>query len=63
MTAFFVWNMVIKKIGAIDSSNYLYLEPVLSMIIGAVWLGEPVGWIAVAGCAMVLLGVILVEKK
>jgi drug/metabolite transporter (DMT)-like permease len=55
--------MVIKKIGAIDSSNYLYLEPVLSMIIGAVWLGEPVGWIAVAGCAMVLLGVILVEKK
>ncbi len=63
MAAFFVWNMVIKKIGAIDSSNYLYLEPVLSMIIGAVWLGEPVGWIAVAGCAMVLLGVILVEKK
>ena len=63
MAAFFIWNMVIKKIGAIGSSNYLYLEPVLSMIIGAVWLGEPVGWIAIVGCAMVLLGVILVEKK
>lgn len=63
MVAFFVWNLVIKKIGAISASNYLYLEPIVSIIIGAIMLGEKVGLVACVGCALVLLGVIMVEKK
>ncbi|MBR5101909.1 MAG: DMT family transporter [Muribaculaceae bacterium] len=63
MAAFFVWNHVIKKIGAISSSNYLYLEPVVSIIYGFILFGEKPGVIALAGCALVLLGVIIVEKK
>lgn len=63
MAAFFAWNLVIKKIGAISASNYLYLEPVVSIVIGVIVLNEKVGLIAVAGCALVLLGVIMVEKK
>lgn len=63
MAAFFAWNLVIKKIGAISASNYLYLEPVVSIVIGVIVLNEPVGFVAVIGCALVLLGVIMVEKK
>ena len=63
MAAFFIWNLIIKKIGAISASNYLYLEPVVSIVIGILMLGEPVGLVAVAGCALVLMGVIMVEKK
>ena len=62
MAAFFIWNLVIKKIGAIRSSNYLYLDPVISIIIGVIVLNERVGAVAVVGCALVLLGVIMVEK-
>lgn len=62
MAAFFIWNLVIKKIGAIRSSNYLYLDPIVSIIMGAIVLNEKVGLVAVIGCALVLLGVILVEK-
>ena len=62
MAAFFIWNLVIKKIGAIRSSNYLYLDPIVSIIIGVIVLNERVGIVAVVGCALVLLGVILVEK-
>ena len=62
MAAFFIWNLVIKKIGAIRSSNYLYLDPVISIIIGVIVLNERVGMVAVVGCALVLLGVIMVEK-
>lgn len=62
MAAFFIWNLVIKKIGAIRSSNYLYLDPIVSIIIGVIVLNERVGLIAVVGCALVLLGVIIVEK-
>ena len=62
MAEFFIWNLVIKKIGAIRSSNYLYLDPVISIIIGVIVLNERVGAVAVVGCALVLLGVIMVEK-
>ena len=62
MAAFFIWNLVIKKIGAIRSSNYLYLDPIVSIIMGVIVLKERVGLVAVVGCALVLLGVILVEK-
>ena len=63
MAAFFIWNLVIKKIGAINSSNYLYLEPVVSIIYSVVIFGEQPGLVAVIGCALVLLGVVIVEKK
>lgn len=62
MAAFFIWNLVIKKIGAIRSSNYLYLDPIVSIVIGVIVLNERVGMVAVTGCALVLLGVIIVEK-
>lgn len=62
MAAFLIWNFVIKKIGAIRSSNYLYLDPVISIIIGVIVLHERVGIVAVVGCTLVLLGVIMVEK-
>ena len=63
MAAFFVWNLVIKKIGAINSSNYLYLEPVVSIIYGVIIFSEKPGLVAIVGCALVLLGVVIVEKK
>ncbi len=62
MAAFFIWNLVIKKIGAIKSSNYLYLDPIISIVMGVIMLGETVGMVAVVGCALVLIGVIMVEK-
>ncbi len=62
MAAFFIWNLVIKKIGAIRSSNYLYLDPIVSIVMGVIVLNERVGMVAVIGCALVLIGVIFVEK-
>lgn len=62
MAAFFIWNLVIKKIGAIRASNYLYLDPIISIIMGVILLGEKVTTIAVLGCTLVLVGVIMVEE-
>ena len=63
MAAFFLWNVVIKKIGTIKASNYLYLDPVVSIVAGVILIQEPVGLVAMLGCALVLLGVIIVEKS
>ena len=63
MAAFFLWNVVIKKIGTIKASNYLYLDPVVSIVAGVILIQGPVGLVAMLGCALVLLGVIIVEKS
>ena len=63
MAAFFLCNVVIKKIGTIKASNYLYLDPVVSIVAGVILIQEPVGLVAMLGCALVLLGVIIVEKS
>lgn len=63
MLGFYVWTLVTKAIGTINSSNYLYLSPIISLIAAALILGERVGALGLLGCAMILGGVIIVERK
>jgi hypothetical protein len=62
MLAFFLWGRVTKGIGAISSSTYLYLDPIVSLIAAAIVLDERVGLVGLAGCALILLGIIIVER-
>lgn len=54
---FALWSLVIKKIGAMASSNYIYLNPVSTVVISALFLNEPMTWLACLGSALILLGV------
>jgi drug/metabolite transporter (DMT)-like permease len=60
---FAVWNRVLKEIGIVASSNYIYLNPVFTMIAAALVLDERITWIAVAGLVLIALGLWLAEKK
>lgn len=62
MLAFFLWGRVTKGIGAISSSTYLYLDPIVSLVAAAIVLDERVGLVGLAGCALILLGIIIVER-
>ena len=63
MLAFFVWGEVTVRLGAILTANYLYLSPVIS--VAAAWCiyGETIGAIGLLGCALVLAGIIMVERR
>ncbi len=63
MLAFFVWGEVTVRLGAILTANYLYLSPVIS--VAAAWMvyGETIGAVGLLGCALVLAGIILVERR
>lgn len=56
--AFIVWNIAIKRLGTVTTSNYLYFQPVVTLIVAAVVLGEVITWIGYTGCALILLGVV-----
>ncbi len=63
LVCFAVWNRVIKEIGIVASSNYIYLNPVFTMAAAALVLGERITWIAVAGLVLIAAGLWLAERK
>lgn len=58
----FTWYWSIKLINVSKASTILLLAPVISLILGAVWLGEPVPEIQILGSALILIGAYFVAK-
>ena len=59
---FALWSFVIKKIGAISASNYIYLNPVSTVVASALVLHEHMTILAFMGAGSILLGVYIVSK-
>ena len=57
LVCFAVWNVVLKRLGTVTASNYIYLNPVFTLIGSAVVLGERLTPMAWAGVALILGGV------
>lgn len=57
--AYLIWYTAIQAIGVARTSLYSNLVPVAAMSVAAVWLGEPVTPIKIAGTAAVLAGLFL----
>ena len=63
LACFIVWNLVMSKLGNVTSTNYVYLNPVFTLITAAVILGERLTPMSFLGCAAILAGVILAGRK
>lgn len=57
MFAYLMWAVIIGKIGAVKASNYMYFQPVVTLVFSFLILGEKISIIGYTGCAMILLGV------
>lgn len=60
---YMTWNIVIKRLGAVDATNYLYINPIVAMITAFLLLGERITPLAIVGTAFILVGVYLAERK
>ncbi len=60
---FLWWSVAVNKIGALPTSNYVYLNPVTTVIASAIFLNEPMTAIAYLGSALILLGVYVANRK
>ena len=56
---FLLWNIVLRRIGIIAAGNYLYFNPVTSLIAAYLVLNERITWLAILGCLMTIAGVYL----
>lgn len=57
MIGYLLWAMIVGQLGAIKASNYLYFQPVVTLVLSAIILHEAVTVIGYIGCAMILGGV------
>lgn len=59
---FVLWNQSIQRIGAIRTSNYIYIMPIFTLIGSVVILQEKVTGLMVGGCFLILLGTYISER-
>ncbi len=59
--AYVFMAIAVKAIGPVKTNNYLYLQPVITMLAGWVILNEMVPWTGWLGCALILGGLWLGE--
>ncbi len=60
---FVFWNFGLKSIGAVKSSFYLYLSPVITIVFSVIILGEVITPTAAIGTALTLSGLLVSEFK
>lgn len=60
---YLIWNKVLKQLGTVLASNYIYGIPLVTIITAVIALGERITPMAIAGAAAIIAGMILAEWK
>ena len=63
MLCYMVWNIVLKRLGTVRATNYIYFNPVFTLLAASVVLNEPLTLVFIAGAAMVLGGVYVADRR
>lgn len=61
--AYIAWFDALASLPATQTGAFLYIEPLTSMVVAALILGEQVTWASLLGGAVILLGVWLVNRE
>lgn len=60
--AYLIWNEVLKYLGPVTGNNYLYLQPIVTMVAGYFFLGEKIYLLGYLGCVLIIGGLVFIDK-
>lgn len=63
MICFLTWNWCISKLGAVKATNWVYFNPITSMIFASWVLGEKITPYFLAGATCILLGMFVADRS
>ena len=63
MVCFLTWNWCISKLGAVKATNWVYFNPITTMIFASWVLGEKITPYFLVGAVCILMGMYLADKK
>ena len=58
---FVTWNLAVKVLGAVKTSIYIYMVPVITVVTSVLVLKEPVTWASAVGTVLAVAGLFLSE--
>lgn len=59
LACFVAWNIVVKRLGAIKTTNYVYFQPAITLVTASIVLDERITAIALGGAAFIFLGLLI----
>ena len=59
---FMLWSWAVKQVGALRTNNYIYLNPIATLVASAIFLNEPVTPVALAGLTMIIAGLYVAQR-
>lgn len=60
--AYLIWNECLKFLGPVTANNYLYLQPVVTMIVAYFVFDEEIYLLGYLGCVLIIGGLVLSDK-
>lgn len=63
LICYVLWNVVLKQLGTVRASNYIYLNPLVTMVASMMILQEQITLFALIGAGCIVCGVYLAERK
>jgi drug/metabolite transporter (DMT)-like permease len=62
IVGYIIWNEAMKSLGPVTANNYIYMQPLVTMIVAYFYLGEKIYLLGYVGCAMIIGGLIIADK-
>ena len=60
---FVTWNFAVKVLGAVKTSIYIYMVPVITVVTSIIVLHEQITWLAALGTILTLAGLFISEGR
>lgn len=60
---FFLWNLATKWIGAIKTSVYIYVSPIVTVVLSLIVLHEKITFFSAVGAVLILIGLLLSQRQ
>ena len=60
---FVTWNYAVKVLGAVKTSEYIYIVPVITIVTSVIVLKEEITWTAALGIGLTLIGLFVSESR
>lgn len=60
---FVTWNYAVKVLGAVKTSIYIYMAPVITIVTSVLILHEPFTWMTGTGTNLTLAGLLISEGR
>lgn len=58
-----LWNMAFDRLGVVTTNSFIYLQPFITLVVGRLFLAEPISPLALLGAGLITVGVFAAQHR